>query len=437
MHKFFIVILLLVIPQLTNATINKLVFTNEPLTVAPNTISDQLTVQLQDASGTKENTGETMDVVFESTSGTGEFLNSTGGVVSKTMNTGTANKNFFYRDSVSGSHLLTVTATGRNPGSISYTATQNITVGSGGSSSDTNTDSGDSGSVAGDSTSSSSSGGGGGDNHQSYVIESTAPGVEAHYASAGRTRTGSVGVPIEFAGWVSETKTGDAIRNAKYEWSFGDGSYGDGTYERHTYRTPGDYVVVLRGYYNNKEAISRTTVKILSLSLEISSVSSDSIILFNNSLNEVNLGEVLIVQGYNKYFFPRDTIVLPKSKITLYPDILWFVPGNVSMYILTPDGVSIDTWEPTPPPIPRDQILAMSGELAKLEREAKAMLPTTPHLATRLLSGNSVSSSSGKVLSDVTTSVKVVGDPEMPQVREVVVTKKQNFFMRLINKLFK
>ena len=306
---------------------------------------------------------------------------------------------------------------------------QDNTSNSGNTSTTTTTTSGE---ILGDSTSGYSSSGN--SNNQSYVVESNAPGVESLYASAGRARTVSLGVPSDFVGWVSETKTGKAIRNAKYEWSFGDGSYGVGIYERHTYRNPGDYVVVLRGYYDGKEAISRTTVKVLPINVEIVSVKpgvDGSIVIYNNSLSEANLGDVSIVQGYNKYTAPRDTILLPKSQIELYRDTLWFVPENVLTYIITPAGQTIDTWSPLLEKsiLIREEVLAMSEHLDQISREAN-------HLAPMLPSGNLGAKFDGEVLSEVATGTQMASK-EIPVAKEIIVHKKEGFFTKLWNKLFK
>src|SRR3989338_3342237 len=106
-------------------SITKLVFTSEPITVAPNELSSQITVQLQNSLGASEETAETVDVLCTRSAATGEFLNRAGSTGTKTMSTGTANKNFYYRDSSAGTHTITIMATGRVSG-FSVSTSQSI-----------------------------------------------------------------------------------------------------------------------------------------------------------------------------------------------------------------------------------------------------------------------------------------------------------------------
>ncbi|PIP55615.1 MAG: hypothetical protein COX06_02290, partial [Candidatus Zambryskibacteria bacterium CG22_combo_CG10-13_8_21_14_all_42_17] len=91
-------------------------------------ISGTITIQLQDENGNSQQTLETIDIEFLSTSALGEFLSpSSENSVTKTMASGTANKNFRYRDSAEGEFTLTVNATGRDSGDM-WSVSQIITV---------------------------------------------------------------------------------------------------------------------------------------------------------------------------------------------------------------------------------------------------------------------------------------------------------------------
>ena len=79
------------------ANVSQFVFTTDPQTVAIGTPSNTITVQLQNSSGLQENSTETVDLVFTSTSPTGQFLSAStpGNPVVARINTGSANKNKF------------------------------------------------------------------------------------------------------------------------------------------------------------------------------------------------------------------------------------------------------------------------------------------------------------------------------------------------------
>lgn len=119
---------LLFLPFCTQAQVAQIVFTTDAQTIGPNEISGQMTVQTQDSSGISYQTNETIDLVFTSTSPTGEFLSpSSENTVTTTMANGTANKNFRYRDATEGTFSVTVNATGRTSGN-SWNASQDIIV---------------------------------------------------------------------------------------------------------------------------------------------------------------------------------------------------------------------------------------------------------------------------------------------------------------------
>ena len=105
MKRFvFLIIYTLVLCQVAYAdSVTQFVFTTEPQTVGLGVPSETITVQSQNSAGTSENITETTDIVFTSTSVTGQFLSTSGNPVTLTMSKNTANKNFLYQDSTSGS----------------------------------------------------------------------------------------------------------------------------------------------------------------------------------------------------------------------------------------------------------------------------------------------------------------------------------------------
>src|SRR3989338_5724308 len=128
-RKFLLALfLLLMLPVISYAQVSKIVFTTEPQTVKLGEISGTITIQLQDSAGNSSKATETIDVEFLSASASGEFLSpSSDNIVTKTISTGSANKNFRYRDSTNGTFTMTVKATGRTSGDI-WNANQVVTI---------------------------------------------------------------------------------------------------------------------------------------------------------------------------------------------------------------------------------------------------------------------------------------------------------------------
>ncbi len=97
--------------------------------MSPNEISKAITVESQDATGSVSPIAETYDLVFTTSSPTGEFVTSTGKKLSTTttMRTGTGNRTVYYEDSSLGNFLLAVTATARTS-KETFTIAQHIIV---------------------------------------------------------------------------------------------------------------------------------------------------------------------------------------------------------------------------------------------------------------------------------------------------------------------
>jgi len=113
--------------------ITQINFTSDPQTININTASTQLTTQTQnnkeDPEDLKEPVSETTTLNYTSTSGTGQFSDANCSLFSNApitliMNSGSANKNFCYKDSTPGIYTLTVSAEGKDWTS----AAQNITI---------------------------------------------------------------------------------------------------------------------------------------------------------------------------------------------------------------------------------------------------------------------------------------------------------------------
>src|SRR3989344_3426644 len=106
-------------------TVTQFVFTTEPQTIGVSVASETITVQSQNSSGLSEDITETHDVIFTSTSPTGQFISTSGNPVTTTMSKNTSNKNFLYKDPTAGTHTLQITATGRTS-LQSYSVSQQI-----------------------------------------------------------------------------------------------------------------------------------------------------------------------------------------------------------------------------------------------------------------------------------------------------------------------
>lgn len=324
----------LLFPISVSATVSKINFTTESQNIGIGAISEVLTIQVQDSSGSLSETAETLDLTFTSTSGSGEFLGSTGNAVSKTMNKNTANRSFYYRDSKEGTHTITVAATGRDSGKT-FSVSQQINVGP---SSNATAPSGSSQNSSGASATTAST------PVSKIVVNSL---FEIY---GGSDRLTSVGSPINFQVLVKKSES--SVR-PEFSWSFGDGSVGGGENTIHTYKYSGTYAVVVNAKFGKQVAISRLKVTVIEPAITIS-VKADSIEIRNNSREEINLFNWKLAQGIKSFIFQPDTIILPNSSIQFDGGLLRLgnlSDGNIQLFdslgkLVAPVSTPVDSQEP-------------------------------------------------------------------------------------------
>lgn len=332
-HTFCSLFLLfLLLPRLTfadSANISGLFFVNQEQIILPNELSNEIKVQTQNISGTSESVSETNDVMFSSTSPTGEFLNSSGNVVTKTMSKNTSSRTFYYRDSALGTFDITVTITGRETG-VTFTATQSVTVSNDVEDSDTGSNESATTTITSSSNNQTLSA------HSStqtitYIVQKITPKVDA-----GRARLATTKSPIEFE---ANTEGFENDTRIHYEWTFGDGKSETGKIVRHSYNFPGIYVVILNATGSVHRAVSRTEVTVVKPDVHIVGIQSGidaNVELINNSDYEINIQDWRLKNDKNEFIFPHDTIIKPKTSIKFQFD------NSGQVALLYPDGSEVD-----------------------------------------------------------------------------------------------
>jgi len=319
--------LVVILPVISHAQVVKIIFTTEPQTIKSGEISGTITVQLQDSAGSSYKAAETMDVEFLSPSISGEFLSpSSENTVTKTISTGSANKNFRYRDSTNGTFAITVKATGRTSGDI-WNANQIIIISDSVSTSTSTTTATtiEETTTANSSSNLESSSSGSSSSHYSAASLSSLKNSPVFEVSAGRDRLGTVGSPLEFK---AETNI-EYTKNNIFVWSFGDGSEGVGEVITHTYMYPGDYALVLNVSGPRSKAVSRVDVKVIDPQLSISYTSVERIEIINNSKSEANLFGRALVVGDKTFTFPKDTIIKTGQKISFGANVTSLYPVSI------------------------------------------------------------------------------------------------------------
>jgi hypothetical protein len=263
------------------------------------------------------------------------------------MSKNTANRTFYYRDTTSGTHTLTVTFTGRDTQKV-YIASQQIIVGTTqtttASSTQTNTDTQKETTQPQVTTTLSA--------HSDPVPLSDIYATLPFEVTSGRDRLATVGSELTFKGEVNK-KSGISEQYLEYIWNFGDGTTAQGQVVTHRYKFPGEYIVLLTARFSDKVAVSKTNVSVVETHVSALRVPG-GIQITNNSSGEINIGEWKIITPSNSFTIPKDTLIGKRNTITL------------PLSVLMNDEVSIEN--------------PLGVEMIKLPKEASIEATTSPQI---------------------------------------------------------
>ncbi len=302
--------------------ISRFVFTTNSQTIKPNEISEKITIQSQDAAGNSVEIPQTACIELKTTSVTGEFSSSNTNwspVTRLTMNKNTANRNFYYKDSINGSYKLTARVSLRPEGedpcaswpieewNVQWTAEQGITVSESGGGSTPPLASPEPASSTG----------------SSAFVE---PQI---FANAGLDKTAIAGADVKFSGQAFGLQK-EPLEGARYLWSFGDGSTKEGQSVLHSYQYPGDYIAVLEVSSGKFSASDRTLVKALPNELKITEANNDYIKLHNGSGVDLDISFWFLKSESQSFKFPENTFIKSNSDLT--------IPSSVSKIVLISQG---------------------------------------------------------------------------------------------------
>lgn len=149
-------------------------------------------------------------------------------------------------------------------------------------------------------------------------------------------------VPLDFSSEVKKDGVYDTMRG-RFEWSMGDGSsflFSKSTPFSYTYQEAGQYVIMLR-YYSNifkkePDTIHKKTITVIPAAVSITINSTGTIILSNNSDNDIDLGNWKLKSEINEFIFPLFTILQKSSKINVPETVHKLNTKNISL--VTPNG---------------------------------------------------------------------------------------------------
>ncbi len=159
-------------------------------------------------------------------------------------------------------------------------------------------------------------------------------------------QTALVGVDATFKGTVYGLE-GEAISNARFLWSFGDGSTKEGKSITHAYQYPGEYVVTLEGSsagYSSSDKILMTVVPAQISINEVGSPEDFFISIKNDTKYEINLGGWILHSGNTNFTIPANTFILPMKTIKLSGSITKLLYSS-DVSLLYPNGTIASVYE--------------------------------------------------------------------------------------------
>ncbi|MFH0755142.1 MAG: PKD domain-containing protein [bacterium] len=300
------------------ASVDKIVFINEPQTIKVGEFSKQYQIQLQDINNLITTSSDT--TYFTLPLELGAFYSKTDGEPftassSIYIATNSSNKFFYFKSDIAGEYLMKVYA--RNKNNTKQWETEQIVkiVDEIDSPFDNNSTS----TATTTSTSKANipvkikivyiSTHSGEENLSNYNEE------EFFKISAGRERLIIIDSPIKFDAKYFLLQKNQCT--PIFRWSFGDGFESLGKNVEHIYKYPGEYQIVLNGTCGEYKSVSRTIVKVISPNIDLFNLENGDIEILNNSFYEINIGNWKIKNEQKNFIFSQDTIISAGKKIIL------------------------------------------------------------------------------------------------------------------------
>ena len=334
--KYFLIftIFLLCVNIVLASDTSNFVFLTDIQTIKPNEISEKITIQSQDVDGNSVNIIQTACLEIKIDSNTGEFSSSNttwkfADILP--MSKGTANRSFYYKDSEIGDHVITVNIALRSAEEtrscaswpreewiINWSINQNIIV-----------------SDVSDNVQSPDAS----EPEPTYDVGSSIvwPTEPQIFAEAGQDKIAIAGADIKFSGRTLGLEK-KPLDNARYIWTFGDGSKKEGQNVLHAYHYPGEYIAVLNVSSGKYSASDRLLVKVSSNQLKIIEVNQDYIKLKNDSKNELDLSSWFLRANQKFFRFPEITLIKASSELIIPSLISGLSVNNQKADILYPNG---------------------------------------------------------------------------------------------------
>lgn len=160
------------------------------------------------------------------------------------------------------------------------------------------------------------------------------------FPNAGPDRNVIAGASIVFEGEALGIKK-EALLNARYVWNFGDGETAEGKKVIHTYRYPGEHVVVLNVASGERSVSDKAVVIVTESKMSISGILSGQdgyVEILNGSSKEADISWWQIGDGVKTFVIPSETVILPSKKIRFANSVTKLAPSEENLTFYYPSG---------------------------------------------------------------------------------------------------
>lgn len=179
-----------------------------------------------------------------------------------------------------------------------------------------------------------------------YFGRSYYPDSEKILVNAGKNLVGIMGQELSFSG---NAKTGEnrELASPTYFWSFGDGASAEGKKAKHEYKFTGEYVAVLEVYANGNRETDRIYVKITDPDIKLSLITKNNlpaVSIMNNSIYEIDLGNLFLNSSTTRYSLPKNFSILPKRNIDVAFEICKFATSTSGVFLSLENGKKLSEY---------------------------------------------------------------------------------------------
>ena len=160
------------------------------------------------------------------------------------------------------------------------------------------------------------------------------------FPNAGPDKTVIAGATVVFEGEALGIKK-EPLLNARFVWNFGDGETAEGKKVSHTYRYPGENIVVLNVASDERSVSDKAVVTVTESRVSISAVLSGEdgyVEIANSSLNEVDISWWQISDGLKVFIIPSGTLILSSKKVRFANSITKLAPNEENAALYYPSG---------------------------------------------------------------------------------------------------